>query len=81
LIEDILRYLDTDVEDKDEFKLLLKRRLTKKEYKVLEFLSSNISDVEKKDMLFDKLNIDEDRFQSIYESLHKKLNILSSQRD
>ncbi len=62
--------LEFDLKDEDELIFILKRRLTKKEFKVLkaEALDEDIKDLK------ERLNLDDTRFMSIKESIKKKLN-------
>lgn len=69
-LEKTIRKLPHPLKDEDEIIAILKRRLTKKEYKVLKFKASNM-DLE--DMT-KELNIDMDRLTKIDVTLIKKIN-------
>ena len=67
-----------EFKEESEVKLILRKRLTKKEYKILFFdIDNNIS----KQELMEKLSIDETRFKELKESISKKLNRDSIKRD
>jgi len=67
-----------EFKEESEVKLILRKRLTKKEYKILFFdIDTNLS----KQELMEKLSIDETRFKELKESISKKLNRDSIKRD
>ncbi|WP_456429292.1 hypothetical protein [Nitratifractor sp.] len=55
-----------------ELKLVLKRRLTKKEYKIL---FAEIEGEPDRKTLMHTLRLDENRYRELHESLEKKLNL------
>ena len=69
-LEKTIRKLSYPLKDEDKIKEILKRRLTKKEYKVLSFKASNM-DLE--DMC-KELNVDMNRLTKIDGTLIKKIN-------
>jgi len=58
------------LKQKDELKIALKTKLTKKEFKLLECWANN----EDIDTLKDKLNLDKTRYDELSSKLIKKLN-------
>jgi len=69
-IEKYIKKLNSPLKKEDELKEILKRRLTKKELKILLAWADN------QDLtpLLEKLNIDSNRYDSIRENIIKKLN-------
>ena len=63
----ILKY---ELKDEDLLKEILKKRLTKKEYKL--YLMKNNNKL--KDDICQELNIDNKRYDEIYETVLKKIN-------
>ena len=61
-----------------ELRLALKRRLTKKEYKVL---MARIDGTPSKEELLLKLRLDENRYEQIRQTIGKKLNLDSIKRE
>jgi len=66
----LIEKVEFDLKDEDELIFILKRRLTKKEFKVLKAEALN-EDIEK---LKEQLNLDDYRLNSIRLSIKKKLN-------
>ena len=66
------QYIDNQ-EDMDEYILTIRRRLTKKEYKILLFGCEENIDVTD---IIDRLNLDERRYKDLYKSALKKIEIL-----
>jgi FixJ family two-component response regulator len=54
----------------EELRLVLKKKLTKKEFKLLEAWSHEVSQPE----IMEKLNLQEERYQEMRQHLIKKLN-------
>jgi reverse gyrase len=69
-LEKTIRKLPYPLKDEDEIITILKRRLTKKEYKVLTFKASNM-DLEE---MTKELKVDMDRLTKIDLTLVKKIN-------
>ncbi len=69
-LEKTIRKLPYPLKDEDEIIEILKRRLTKKEYKVLKFKASNM-DLEE---MAKELKVDMDRLTKIDVTLVKKIN-------
>lgn len=62
--------LNKPLKEEDELVEILKRRLTKKEMKVLRAKEKNVNDNE----IAQTINCDEDRVNKLYKGLVKKLN-------
>jgi len=56
--------------EEEKLKEVLKKRLTKKEFKLIEYNIANLAMDEK----LKNLNVDQERFDEIYKGLIKKLN-------
>jgi FixJ family two-component response regulator len=69
-IEKHIKKLNNPLKKEDELKEILKRRLTKKELKILLAWADN----QELTPLLEKLNIDSNRYDSIRENIIKKLN-------
>jgi len=69
-IEKHIKKLNSPLKKEDELKEILKRRLTKKELKILLAWADN----QELTPLLEKLNIDSNRYNSIRENIIKKLN-------
>jgi len=65
-----IKILKYNLKDEDLVKEILKKRLTKKEYK-LYFMKNNNS---LQDNICQELNIDNKRYDEIYETVIKKIN-------
>ncbi|WP_292661077.1 hypothetical protein [Nitratifractor sp.] len=61
-----------------DLKPALKRRLTKKEYKIL---FAEIDGTPDRETLMRSLRLDENRYRKLYESLEKKLNLDKVKRE
>ena len=65
-----IKKLSYPLKEEDELKMVLKKRLTKKEFKIIEYNIANLPMDEK----LAKLNIDRERFDALEKGLIKKLN-------
>jgi len=65
-----IKKLVRPLKEENELKTVLKTKLTKKEFKLLDCLANNCDINELKS----KLNLDEERYKELYEKLIKKLN-------
>jgi len=65
-----IKKLSYPLKEEDELKMVLKKRLTKKEFKIIEYNIANLTMDEK----LAKLNIDRERFDALEKGLIKKLN-------
>ncbi len=68
----IEQYMDSR-DKRDEYILTIRRKLTKKEYKILLFGCEENIDVTD---IIDRLNLDERRYKDLYKSALKKIEIL-----
>ena len=69
-LKKIIKKLSYRLKDDDALKIALKRKLTKKEFKLLEFRVYNATAQE----MQDKLGVDSDRLEEIEKRLIQKLN-------
>ncbi len=69
-LKKIIKKLSYPLKDDDALKIALKRKLTKKEFKLLEFRVYNATAQE----MQDKLGVDKDRLEEIEKRLIQKLN-------
>ena len=71
-IYDILREFSTDETKIEEYILIIRKKLTKKEYKILLYgcKESSIQDIAS------RLNLDIDRYQKLYKSALAKIDLL-----
>jgi len=69
-VERHIRKLIQPLKEEDELRAVLKVKLTKKEFKVL----NNWANDEKLQALLDKLSLDEERYNELSTKLIKKLN-------
>jgi len=70
LLQTNIKKLARPLKDEDELKLILKRKLTKKEYKVLKFSVENRPLEEQ----LEKLSMDEKRYEEVKIKTFKKIN-------
>ena len=70
LLEENIKKLTTELKNEEELRSILKRKLTKKEYKVLCF----IVDETPKDEQLQKLSLDEERYEEVKTKAFKKIN-------
>jgi len=69
-LKKIIKKLSYPLKDDDELREALKRKLTKKEFKLLEYRVYSATRIE----IQDKLNVDSDRLEDIEKRLIQKLN-------
>lgn len=69
-LEKHIRKLINPLKEEDELKKVLKVKLTKKEFKILNAWAHNKT----KEPLFEKLSLDEERYKDLSLKLIKKLN-------
>ncbi|MEA2028688.1 MAG: hypothetical protein U9N49_06905 [Campylobacterota bacterium] len=65
-----IKKLPYPLKEEDELKTVLKKRLTKKEFKIIEYNIANLPMDEK----LSNLNIDQERYDVLEKGLIKKLN-------
>jgi hypothetical protein len=70
LLQTNIKKLTSPLKDEDELKLILKRKLTKKEYKVLKFSVENRPIEEQ----LEKLSMDKERYEEVKTKAFKKIN-------
>lgn len=70
LLEKNIKKLTTPLKVEDELVTILKRKLTKKEYKTLFFIAQDIP----KDEQLQKLSLDEKRYDEVKIKAFKKIN-------
>ncbi len=73
-----IRKIDGAFRTEEELKLILKRRLTKKEYKIL---FAEIAGHPERSELMEALRLDEQRYRELRENLEKKLNLEKIKRE
>lgn len=73
-----IRKIDGTFRGEEELKLILKRRLTKKEYKIL---FAEIEGSPERSELMKSLRLDDRRYRDLYENLEKKLNLEKVKRE
>lgn len=70
LLQSNIKKLTSPLKSEDELIMILKKRLTKKEFKVLMF---TVSDIPKEEQL-QKLSLDEKRYEEVKIKIFKKIN-------
>ncbi|WP_456457787.1 hypothetical protein [Nitratifractor sp.] len=73
-----IRKIDGRFRTEEELKLILKRRLTKKEYKIL---FAEITGYPERSELIRALRLDELRYRELQDNLEKKLNLEKIKRE
>jgi len=70
ILEEIIRKLIKPLKSEEELKEVLKKRLTKKEYKLLESIVLGIDEEQR----IESLNLDKESYKKLLIKLTKKLN-------
>ncbi len=70
LLEKHINKLASPLKDEEELLTILKKRLTKKEFKILMFLADETAE----EIQLEKLNLDEKRYQEVKTKALKKVN-------
>ncbi len=70
LLEENIKKLTSPLRDEESLKEILKKRLTKKEFKVLMYLCDDVT----KDEQMEKLSLDEKRYEEVKTKALKKVN-------
>ena len=70
ILEEIIRKLIKPLKSEEELKEVLKKRLTKKEYKLLESMVLGIDEEQR----IESLNLDKESYKKLLIKLTKKLN-------
>jgi len=65
-----IKILNDELKSEEELVQILKKRLTKKEYKLYTMRIDNISD----DKIIQDLKLNQERFNTIYQTILKKIN-------
>jgi predicted phosphoribosyltransferase len=70
LLEDSIKKLTAPLKDEDAIIMILKRRLTKKEFKILKFMVEDVAE----EVQRERLSLDEKRYQEVKTRALKKIN-------
>ncbi len=70
VVETYIRKLVGRLKEESELVLVLKARLTKREYKLLQGIAGGLSE----EALLEKLKLDKERYSVLHDKLVKKLN-------
>ena len=70
LIKKHIKKLNAPLKDEDEVIMILKKRLTKKEFKILQYLSHDMDEIQQRD----KLSLTQERYDAVKTKALRKIN-------